>query len=119
MGANGELFLGNSIPQNPEKSTPDGDFPLENVSKEANQQASGDITGLPETAGITEPSADLIRSLNALREMAARGEKNMKSSELFDFFMFLRKTVYFRNYLWYNYSGGNWSFSSMRRINCP
>jgi hypothetical protein len=77
------------------------------------------ISGLPEAAGITEPSADLIRSLNALREMAGRGEKNMKSSESFDFFMFLRKTVDFRNYLWYNYSGGNWSFSSMRRTNCP
>lgn len=70
-----------SIPQNPEMSTTKSDFSLENVSEEANQQASGDFSKLWEAAGITEPSADLVRSMNALREMAAREDVEKKEIE--------------------------------------
>ena len=63
-------------------------FSLENVSEEANrsanvanQRASGDFSKLWKAAGITEPSADLVRSLNALREMAAREDVEKKEIE--------------------------------------
>jgi hypothetical protein len=51
---------------------PKSDFSFKNVPEEADQQASGDFSKLWEAAGITQPSADLIRSLDAFREMAAR-----------------------------------------------
>jgi hypothetical protein len=51
---------------------PKSDFSFKNVPEEADEQASGDFSKLWEAAGITQPSADLIRSLDALREMAAR-----------------------------------------------
>jgi len=72
-GANGELFLDNSIAQNPEKSTEtakkvseDGVSVQLSLKDDANQQTSDDIDELMRSAGIEGDAAEIREDLAEL-----------------------------------------------------
>ncbi|MBQ7319132.1 MAG: hypothetical protein IJW97_02980 [Clostridia bacterium] len=67
-------FADNSIAQNSEKSTPDGDFSLENVPEEANQQTSGDLEGKI-SSGMTD-----VQRYNILKNRVIEGIPTVNAS---------------------------------------
>jgi hypothetical protein len=76
-----------SIPQNPEKSTHDGDFSLENVPEEANQQASGDLEGettaepTSEKKKKSKTKAEVVEDNARLREEKRAAKRELQEEQ--------------------------------------